>query len=741
MKSTVPFLSFAVAVLLLGSSCGKVQTAPPADASPADDPESPKPAESATAESACLATNDVVWTPFAIEPDIEPGSALDFSAFAAKNAPCGVHGRVVARGDHFEFEDKPGEPVRFWGVNICQTANFPDPEKADIIARHLVRMGFNTVRLHHHDGGLVENSPDITTPRPEPLRRMDALIDACSRHGLYIITDVYVSRPVSWRAVGIDRDGTMTKGQFKHLVPIHDGAFSNWCAFASAWLGHTNAFTGRRLIDEPALMALAFINEGNLDNGASPEPFVSLPNWTERWQAWLAGKKAAAPETWGDIPDTIPPGNHWGRSRHVAAFSRFLVDVELDFDQRARRFLREELGVRAPLSNMSAWMNPSEYQIPMASPAFDYVEMHTYMHHPTWIGGAWSLPLRVNKTNPVRFRNHGAGAGAMGTMFKRVFGKPFAITEFNFCGPNAYRGAGGILFGAQAAAQDWSGAWHFDWATTKWGVENPGAGYAGLFSMSGDPLRQAAERAALCLFLRGDLAPCQDAYAALLPPSRLVDTFDGRSPILNTRWHEFAWRARLGCIVAEEAPPGFRWVDPYPDLFLREGRQPVAHVPPRDDISSDPETGVFRVATPRTCGIVAESGEHEAGALRVALEECHAAVWASVIDDAASLGDSSRILLGNVTDLRNTGMVVEEDSDNLVVRAWGKPPHLVRRGVAHVTLRVAPGEWTVWALSQGGRRRFAIPCATTADGRLAFTLDTAAGPDSATLLWEMARVE
>lgn len=118
MKSTVPFLSFAVAVLLLGSSCGKVQTAPPADASPADDPESPKPAESATAESACLATNDVVWTPFAIEPDIEPGSALDFSAFAAKNAPCGVHGRVVARGDHFEFEDKPGEPVRFWGVNI-----------------------------------------------------------------------------------------------------------------------------------------------------------------------------------------------------------------------------------------------------------------------------------------------------------------------------------------------------------------------------------------------------------------------------------------------------------------------------------------------------------------------------------------------------------------------------------------------------------------------------------------------
>ena len=207
------------------------------------------------------------WIPFAAERGIEPGSALDFSHVAAAHAPCGVHGRVVVRGDHYEFSERPGEPVRLWGVNICSGANFPDVEKADAIAAHLAALGYNAIRIHHHDGGLVGQDPDAlgpagsreeaaaggsggASPRPFPglqaaaLRRQDALVAACSRHGLYIITDLYVSRPVSWRACGIDRDGTMGKGEFKHLVPVHDGAFGNWCAFAAAWLGHTNAFTG-----------------------------------------------------------------------------------------------------------------------------------------------------------------------------------------------------------------------------------------------------------------------------------------------------------------------------------------------------------------------------------------------------------------------------------------------------------------------------------------------------------------
>ena len=734
------------------------------------------------------------WIPFQVESDIEPGSALDFSHIAAAHAPCGVHGRVVVRGGHFEFEKRPGEPVRFWGVNISSGANFPDVEKADAIATHLAALGYNAIRIHHHDGGLVGQNPDAFDPglmreahlavqsadlsgeaalkgaglQADALCRQDALVAACAKHGLYVITDIYVSRPVSWRACGIDRDGTMSKGQFKHLAPIHDGAFSNWCAFASAWLGHTNAFTGVRFADDPALISVALINEGNLDNGASPEPFVSLPNWQERWESWLASAKAADPAAFADIPATIPEGDHWQRTRHVAAFSRFLADVEADFEARAVRFLREKTGLKTPISNMSAWMQPPEYQGILAGPTQDYVEGHSYCDHPTFPERQWGLPCRVGSENPVRQRLHSMGSGAMGPTLKRIFGKPFCVTEFNYCAPNPHRGAGGLLFGAEAAAQDWSGAWRFDWASSKYGIEEPCSGYCGLFAFNCDPLRQASDHIAQMLFLRGDLAPCVDAYAVLLPPSKIIGTFDGEAHQLNTPWPELAWRARLGTVWAEEAPTWARWVDPYPDYYKRKG--PVAEIPLRDDIALDREAGWFKVATPRTCAVFAEGGVHTAGVMRVEIAgrngpapQESATVWASSLD-GKPLAESAHILLGMLTDLRNTGMEAEDggmgnsslsSGPTILVRKWGTLPYLVRAGKARVELATTdrglpprtPGKATAWrcyALSQGGRRRFEVPCevgggADTLGTHISLTLDTAATPEAATFFWELTR--
>ena len=689
------------------------------------------------------------WVPFIAERDIEPGSALDFSRIAAAHAPCGVHGRVVVRDGHFECEDRPGEPIRFWGVNVSSGANFPDEDKAEGIAAHLAALGYNAVRIHHHDGGLVAQNPDTTALDPDALRRHDALVAACARHGLYIATDLYVSRPVAWRAVGIDRDGTMGKGEFKHLVPVHAGAFSNFCAFASAWLNHTNAFTGVRFADDPALLSVALINEGNLDNGAAPEPFVSLPNWQEKWAAWLETAKAADPAAFADIPATIPPGNHWTRTRHVAAFSRFLAEVEAVFEARAVRFLREEIGLKAPISNMSSWMQPPEYQGVLAGPTQDYVEAHAYCDHPTFPERQWGLPCLVGSENPVRKRIHSMGYGAMGATLKRVFGKPFCVTEFNYCAPNPHRGAGGLLFGAEAAAQDWSGAWRFDWAATKQAVEAPETVYSGLFAISGDPLRQASERIAAALFLRGDLAPCADAYAVLLPPSKITGFFDGESRQLNTPWPELTWRARLGTVWAEEAPSWARWIDPYPDFYTRTG--PVADLTARDDIAVDREAGWFKVATPRTCAVFAEGGTHEAGAMKAEFgggtepaAQNAATVWASSLD-GEPLAASSHILVGFLTDLRNTGQVEEpqpagSDGPATLVRQWGTPPHLVRAGKARIELALDPTTdgWRCHALSQGGRRLAEIPVSRTEDGRLALDLDNAAA-GSATMFWELVR--
>ena len=70
------------------------------------------------------APND--WAPFTQNPWIEPGSALDFSPMRGTEAPAGCRGRVVAVGNHFEFEGLPGVPQRFYGINLCFGANYPE---------------------------------------------------------------------------------------------------------------------------------------------------------------------------------------------------------------------------------------------------------------------------------------------------------------------------------------------------------------------------------------------------------------------------------------------------------------------------------------------------------------------------------------------------------------------------------------------------------------------------------------
>ncbi|MBP5542699.1 MAG: hypothetical protein ILM98_01380 [Kiritimatiellae bacterium] len=733
-------------------------------------------------ESPIEITADSEWIPLDVPDSIIEGSAIDFSEMRPSGKPAGAFGRVVARGPHFEFEKLPGVQQRFYGANLCFGACYPEtPEQARDIARLLARSGYNAARIHHHDGRCVD-APDSARTRLDEgmMRRMDALVAACAAEGIYITTDLFVSRDqagIPWRAIGVERDGNMSMKDVKWTVPVHEGAYSNFLAFAANWLCRTNSVTGVRYADDPAIAWISLVNEGNID-GSQPRQ----PGWAEAWEAWLAEKKAADPEAWADIPATIPKSF---RDRHGRAFLVFQQDVETRFFRRTREFLRS-LGCKALLTDMNDGWTCKAALLKTRAEAFDYMDSHYYIDHPGFLERPWMLPMTCRNENPFLGKSYGAPPVAV----SRILDKPFTVTEYNYCGPGRYRGVAGLAAGAAASLQDWAGVWRFAWESDARAAAKLGSKPAYAWNNASDPLQLATDRAAVCLFLRGDALPLERTYAVTLPQKRISSPDAGIDADAVVDWGLAEWRAKVGSVLGAIPPDGAVHAGDFDvafakssdevchDLGLESGRV-VSTKRPQEVVRIDSERGAFSVATPRTCGGFAEGGALDCGALRFEIVSgknsrrvaesaeknldlplmdngehlefvnnspaTPTTVWASSLD-GKPLSDSSRILVTHLTDLQNTGARFA-DTLRSILLDWGRLPYLMRAGKAEVELRLdSPAK--VFALSPSGRRVREVT--TTFDaarsknsphhcGVLRFTADVAADPANATFLYEIVR--
>ena len=664
------------------------------------------------------------WIALDYRKNILAGSALDFSHMGFTDAPAGKHGWLRNDGGHFVFERLPGRPQRFYGVNLCGTANFPTHDVAEELVARLKRLGYNTIRLHHHDGGTVKGSPDALTLNAEMMDRMDYLVATAIREGLYITTDLFVSRthaPITWRQIGVDQDGNVDIQLFKALCAVHEPAFENWAAYARNFLLHVNPYTGRRYLDEPAMPFICLINEGGLFMGWGRENRTD-PRVRAAWRKWVLAQRAQDPAFDPDAdPDQMP-----NRSDSVS-FARFMGELETRMVTRMTAFLRS-LGCKALLTNNNCGNHP----VPLlqAKAAYDYVDDHFYVDHPHFLEKKWRLPSRCQNENPVLTPRLVPGRKA----FTRLADKPFTVTEWNFSGPGMFRGVGGILTGAMAALQDWDGLWRFAYAHSRELLVDQTARGPGYFDLGSDPLGQASDRASICLFLRGDLAPLPAAQGMALQATdaaaRPVDS--ARAFGAAPSWSDAAWRRRMAsCLTPESAGPM--------NVVPRERAEEAAVTnqvwcaPENPALTFDRRKGSFRLDTPRTCGGFTPEGILTAGILTATVQGAAATVWVSALDEKP-LAQSRRILATHLTDVQGEGARFATPEMKVVLK-WGRCP-LVRNGQAAFSLKLErPESYTVYELETTGRRLGTVPSAVK-NGSLVFTA-TVAGPHGARMLYEI----
>jgi len=675
--------------------------------------------------------------------EMAPGSALDFSGFGFADGPCGKYGWLVAKGENFEFERRPGVPVRFMGVNFCCEGNVLPKEDSQRLIRNLVRLGYNTIRVHHHDNYIIRRSGSYTELDPDAMDRFDAMMAACRENGVYVTTDLFVSRKMSWRAIGIEREGMCS--DFRTLMHFHDGAKSNYLAFARNFLTHRNPYTGLRYADDPTLAWLALANEDNLWNN-DIAPFRRNAQYVlPKWQTWLRAKRTRdpayerMPETLPDAVLEIPKDNRvvaftedvksnadtFSPTAHVVAFQHFLVSLHGGLYREMRRIIREELGSKALLTDCNGWMFvPSDK---LLRNQYDFVDDHFYYGHPSFLGPHWSLPARIFNRFGINIRKW----DEFGVPYKagaKVFNHPFTISEYNYAPPLPTRAASAFLLGSTAALQNWASVWRFCWTCNASGAVDAAKKSLNHFDIAGDPCVMATEKAISCLYLRRDLPELKEVYPYLCRPSQLRKLEPPPAqPYPHASW--MAYRAKIGSLVAEEMPVR---ATPPEKLGDEGGTADGA-------VRVNRREGWIMVDTSRTSGgFVDHPGVVRTAQLSADVSASNTSVWASSLD-LKPLAESSRILFTLVSDVQNPGIEYEDAKMEVLIR-WGRQDigRLARRAVAQTALRVAPGAWKVYALKPDGSRKREI-AAKYEDGVLRFTADIAGDPDEAEFYYEIVR--
>lgn len=700
-----------------------------------------------------VASNE--WVPLKTEIDIVPGSALDLSACGFTDGPCGAKGRVIATPDgHFAYADDPKTPRRFYGINLCFSSQYLPKEQVDRLLDRLVRLGYNTLRIHHYEYRLT--NPDWKPGfdwDPARVDQLDYLMAGCARRGLWITTDLFVSRPVPGKQIGLPGDRA-DPNRFKVLVPVYEPAYQDWVTFARKFLDRVNPYTGKRIAESPALAWVSLINEGPVANHWGEAR--RIPEWTAAWNRWLASRYPDRDDldvALGDLTasedpkdgNVALPVNIKGGVRRARAAQVFLADTEKAMFARMRSFLRDDIRCPALLTDLN---NGGPGIVPMqaARAEFDYVDEHFYVGHPVFLDKQWQLPSSCPNTNPVR---EGA-PGSSGNACVRLWGKPFTISEFNYSGPGRFRGVGGILTGAMGALQDWDALWRFAYSHTDNGLFDPAP--LDYFNLVRDPLNQAADRAAVFLYLRRDLKPAPHRIAAILPREMLRNP-PGRLALNGLE--SAAWLTRIGCLVVDDSRqvPADAIAMPFEDARDSATVAGVLNaskaLPPQPDndvirsetgeIAIDRKRGVLTVDTLRTAGGYADAGQTivaSRGGITVSGITAGATVFVSSLD-TNPIRSCERLLVTHLTDLQNTGASYGESTRQTLLD-WGGLPHLVLDGAATIRITLSkPAAYSVWALSTGGRRLERVE-SRAESGALIFTARVR-GSDGARILYEVTR--
>ncbi len=427
-------------------------------------------------------------------------SPLDLSFLNANDKPAGRHGYVKAKGDQLAFED--GAPARFWGANVMAFALFNTPEaEVKVHARRIAQLGFNLIRIHHHDSAWVkpnifgDDADNTQKLSPESLKKLDWWIKCLKDEGVYVWMDLHVGRAFTGND-GIDHFDELSnvKGkknkkkqatdtpQVKGFNYFNESIQKQMQSFNKAYLTHVNSFTGLDYKSDPAVIAFLLTNENDLTQhfGNLFKPNKGL---TEHNALFSKDMKRF-------FESNGLNSKKGGKAWDMGEPKLFLADAEHRFNQRMIEHL-QGVGVKSMIATTNSWGKMGLFGLPSLTDG-DLIDVHSY-------GKAEEFNYNP-RFNPGFLTWIGAA---------QVTGKPLSVTEWNIEPfPAEDRFTAPLYTASIADLQGWDALMFYGYSQAKLGGKAKGSNY----SSYNDPAIMGMMPAAALLYRQQQVSPAQNNY-------------------------------------------------------------------------------------------------------------------------------------------------------------------------------------------------------------------------------------
>lgn len=499
-------------------------------------------------------------------------SPVDLSFLNAPEKPAGKRGFVKASGEQLAFEDNT--PVRFWGTNLSAYSLFKTPDEEIIKqAKRLSALGFNLVRLHHHDspwvspnvfgdGTLIRDTQQLNA---ESLRKIDLWVKSLKDEGIYVWLDMHVQRALTAND-NIDDFKELAKGEprvdLKGYAYVNQSIQQAMKRFTEQYMTHVNPYTGLAYKDDPAIAAVLITNENDITQhyGNALMPDKKVPAHTKLYQ-----EQADAFAKHNDLP----ADRTWRAWEHGPS-KLFLNDLERRFDVEMITHLRS-LGVKVPIATTSTWGGNGLSALP-ALTSGDVIDAHSY--------GAIGQ-LEKNPLTSDGMINWIAAA--------QVVGLPLTVTEWNaepFPLPD--RHSLPLYVAGTASHQGWDAMMQYAYSQQAF---NSGWRTADNWHAYNDPAMLATLPAAALLYRRADVQQATTRYVFAPTPATLFnqDITPRNSLLLRTAME----KGRLQ--IAMPQTPELPWLKP--SVIPADAqvlRDPAQSLLPPDASESVTDTGELK---------------------------------------------------------------------------------------------------------------------------------------------------